>query len=126
MPLQTAQISAPPKPVCLTKQTIVAKLTRYFGSEDRLENWHQLYRDMGIDDTLGCITKCRSALRKVWVNIYDLIEAVRKYKIPRRFRTQSALSNYTISTDRIYPKKKAKEGGPVGRCWHISSRRGGA
>lgn len=54
------------------------------------------------------------ALKKVWVNIYDLIDAVEANQTPpTRFPSQAALARYTIQTDRIYPRKKAKEGGPV-------------
>jgi hypothetical protein len=50
----------------------------------------------------------------VWVNIYDLIDAIRENKTPpRRFKSQWALGKYTIKENKVYPKKKAKEGGPV-------------
>jgi hypothetical protein len=53
-------------------------------------------------------------LKSVWVNIFDLLDAVANNKCPpRRFPNQSALSHYTLSTNKIFPKKKAKESGPV-------------
>lgn len=61
----------------------------------------------GADEYLG------QALRGVWVNIYDLIDAIRNSKTPpRRFESQWALGKYTIKEDKVYSKKKAKEGGP--------------
>ncbi|KAG4431825.1 hypothetical protein IFR05_012687 [Cadophora sp. M221] len=115
MSLRSAQISAAsqPKPPRLTKTNVVAEFARYFGSENKLENWQRLCRDVGNEEVPESITKCKLALRKVWVNIFDFIEAVRQNKIPRRFPTEEALREYTISTDKIYPKKKAKKGGPV-------------
>lgn len=49
----------------------------------------------------------------MWINIYDFIDSQREGKIPRRFATEKQLSVYTRKTGRVYPKKKAKEGGPV-------------
>lgn len=52
--------------------------------------------------------------KDVWVNIWDLIDAVRDDKLPpKRFRSEGALAKYTIKTGRVYPKKMAKKGGPV-------------
>jgi hypothetical protein len=54
------------------------------------------------------------ALKGVWVNIYDLVDAVRTGSTPpRRFLSRRALAEYTISHHKVYPKKKAKKGGPV-------------
>ncbi|TVY86631.1 hypothetical protein LAWI1_G006506, partial [Lachnellula willkommii] len=86
---------------------------RYFGSPDNLENWQRLCHDVGVEDDLSSITKCREALKGIWINIYDFLDAVKKDEQPRRFPSQRALARYTIRTWRIYPKKKAKEGGPV-------------
>ena len=52
-------------------------------------------------------------MKGIWVNIYDFIDAVREGKPVRRFKTQRALAQYTTNTGRIYPKKKAKEQGPI-------------
>ncbi|PVH79114.1 hypothetical protein DL98DRAFT_420947 [Cadophora sp. DSE1049] len=101
------------QPVRLNRNTVVTEFARYFGSEDKLENWQRLCRDVGIQDVPRSLAKCKLALRKVWVNIYDLIVAVRQNKIPRRFPSLHALSAYTIRTRKIFPKEKAKEGGLV-------------
>lgn len=53
-------------------------------------------------------------LKTAWVNIYDLLDAVATDTCPpTRFRSEKALRAYTMETERIFPKKKAKEGGPV-------------
>ncbi|PBP27716.1 hypothetical protein BUE80_DR001235 [Diplocarpon rosae] len=117
------------------RRNIVNQFNRYFGEESKLANWVRLCRDVGIQEDLESITQCRlvinahspslsqssrkvpdvqQALKKVWVNIYDLIDAVNNKKTPPRlFKSQAALSRYTIKNNKIFPKKKAKEGGPV-------------
>ena len=53
------------------------------------------------------------ALATVHVNIYDLLDAVNDGKQVKRFKNQWALAQYCRETGKIYPKKKAKESGPV-------------
>jgi hypothetical protein len=52
-------------------------------------------------------------LKGVWVNIFDLLDAVKVNAIPHRFPNEKALAKYTREERKVYPKKKAKEGGPV-------------
>lgn len=52
-------------------------------------------------------------LKKVWVNIYDLIDAVNANTTPQIFPSLSALRAYTLEKGKIFPKKEAKKGGPV-------------
>ncbi|RDW78022.1 hypothetical protein BP5796_05874 [Coleophoma crateriformis] len=94
-------------------RNIVAEFAAYFGKEEKLENWQRLCLDLGICDEISSITKCRKGLRRVWVNIYDFLDAKAKGDPVPRFGSQRALAEYTIKTRRIYPKKAAKEGGPV-------------
>ncbi|KAH8586466.1 hypothetical protein B0O99DRAFT_702131 [Bisporella sp. PMI_857] len=97
------------------KRNIVKEFAAYFGNESMLENWLMLCRDVGLETQgLTSIKKCRMALKKeVWVNIYDLIDANKLGQLPNRFVSEAALSKYTIRTNRIYPKRMAKDGGPV-------------
>ncbi|CZS94890.1 hypothetical protein WAI453_013492 [Rhynchosporium graminicola] len=115
MSIENKQMSALAKPVHpkLNRDNIVGEFARYFGSESKLENWQRLCSDVGIKDILTSIKQCKLALRRVWVNIYDLIAAVRQSKVPRCFRNEFDLRTYTINSRKIFPKKKAKEGGPV-------------
>ncbi|KAK0108620.1 hypothetical protein ONS95_003415 [Cadophora gregata] len=101
------------RPVRLNRNTVVTEFDRYFGSEVKLENWQRLCHDVGITDVPQSLKKCKLALRRVWVNIHDLIIAVRQNKIPHRFQSQHELSAYTLRTRKFFPKEKAKEGGPV-------------
>ncbi|PMD31358.1 hypothetical protein L207DRAFT_384311, partial [Hyaloscypha variabilis F] len=95
------------------RSNIVSEFNRYFGNANNLGNWQRLCRDVGIEENLASITKCKQALKGVWVNIYDLIEAVNNDEIPQRFPNRAELSTYTTENRKIFPKKKAKEGGPV-------------
>jgi hypothetical protein len=52
-------------------------------------------------------------LKGVWVNIFDLLDAVKVNSMPDRFPNEKALARYTKEEHKVYPKKKAKEGGPV-------------
>ncbi|KAK4202277.1 hypothetical protein QBC40DRAFT_45116 [Triangularia verruculosa] len=104
-----------PKP-----KKIVARFNRYFG-EDNLDNWQRLCSDIFDDSELetrdiSSKTKCRKLLKSVFINIYDLLDAVESSpkKKPERFKTHAALVNYTVKTRRIFPRDKVKnELGPV-------------
>jgi hypothetical protein len=121
-----------PRPIGKKIKNIAREFERYFGSDTKLENWVRLCRDVGIEGELPSISKCKQvtaappslprnfanifeqALKRVWVNIHDLIHAVRNdCTPPRRFPNQHALAVYTRDHNKYYPKKKAKEGGPV-------------
>ena len=41
------------------KRDIVGEFSRYFGEETKLANWQRLCRDVGIEDGLQSVTKCR-------------------------------------------------------------------
>jgi hypothetical protein len=62
------------------------------------------------------------ALKTVHVNIYDLLDAVNAGTQVRRFENQRALAKYCKETGKIYPKKKAKESGPVRHLLRIVFR----
>lgn len=47
------------RPVRLTRNTVATEFARYFGSEDKLENWQRLCRDVGIEDVPQSLKKCK-------------------------------------------------------------------
>lgn len=123
-------------------RNIVQEFADYFGSESKLANWQRLCYDLDIFDDVGSITKCKNvrnspfpsnyplktllackrhfanhfpcqALKRVHVNIHDLIDAKRNGTAVRQFKNHKQLIEYTQNNHRFYPKKKAKEGGPV-------------
>ncbi|KAK3950470.1 hypothetical protein QBC32DRAFT_13963 [Pseudoneurospora amorphoporcata] len=93
--------------------TIAADFARYFG-ENKLENWQRLCRDIGIHQELPSITRCRKVLKSVHVNIFDLLDAVRQGTTPQRFQNSYLLAQYSVASNKIFPKRFAKDdGGPV-------------
>jgi len=95
------------------KKTVVGAWKDYFGDEGQLANWQKLCTDVGMDEIPTSITQCRKALNKVWVNIYDFLDAKAEGKPVRKFKSEWALAKYTLDTGKVYPKKHAKEGGPA-------------
>ena len=47
------------------------------------------------------------------MNIYDLIDAKENGTRVRRFANRQQLASYSVNNNKIFPKGKAKEGGPV-------------
>ncbi|KAF7901024.1 hypothetical protein EAF00_003245 [Botryotinia globosa] len=95
------------------KKTVVGLWEDYFGNETELANWQRLCVDVGLEEMPTSITKCRKALGKVWVNIFDFLDAKAEGKPVKRYSSERKLATYTLNTGKIYPKSKAKEGGPA-------------
>ncbi|CAG8974233.1 hypothetical protein HYALB_00009721 [Hymenoscyphus albidus] len=93
-------------------RNIVREWKEYFGNESNLQNWQRLCGDLDIVGDLSSKTKSQ-ALEGIWVNIWDFLDDVKSGVPVRKFRSQASLAEYTISTQRIYPKKEAKKQGPV-------------
>ncbi|KAK6865977.1 hypothetical protein PG995_002505 [Apiospora arundinis] len=87
------------------KPAIVKQWDEYFQNDD-LENWQRLMKDLGLEGEF------RSS-EKVWVNIYDFLEAVRADRLVHRFATEALLSRYTQKTGKIFPKKHVKKSSPL-------------
>ncbi|PQE29306.1 transcription factor Zn C2H2 protein [Rutstroemia sp. NJR-2017a BBW] len=95
------------------KKTVVGDWEDYFGNETNLANWQRLCTDVGIEELPTSITQCRKALGKVWVNIYDFLDAKAAGKPIKKYKSERQLAAYTLNSGKIYPKKHAKEGGPA-------------
>ncbi|RYP39730.1 hypothetical protein DL767_002111 [Monosporascus sp. MG133] len=91
---------------------IVREWEQYFGAGD-LQDWQRLMEDLGFEEQFNSKTKCRKALKNVWVNIHDFLAAVKVGEIPYRFRSESELAEYTISNRKIYPRKRLQKGSPL-------------
>ena len=53
------------------------------------------------------------ALKGVWVNIYDFMEAVQAGRPVRRFDSRRELAEYTQRTRRYFPKRRVPKGSPL-------------
>ncbi|KAL2165125.1 hypothetical protein VTH06DRAFT_421 [Thermothelomyces fergusii] len=100
-------------------RNIVQEFEAYFGA-GTLQDWQRLCRDVGLGGDLPSITQCRKAspadeqaLKKVNINIHDLLDAVKQGTQPQQFPSVRKLAEYTRRTGRIFPKGKAKQMGPV-------------
>ncbi len=53
------------------------------------------------------------ALRGVWVNIIDFLDAVQRGEQVPRHQSEKALAAYSRKTQKIYPKRRIKKGSPL-------------
>lgn len=81
-----------------TKKTIVAEFQRYFGDESKLENWQRLCKDVGIDEDLPSITKCREVRQSpLPLTLYTLLK-IRPRSLYRRY-TNTTIVKIGIEKD---------------------------
>ncbi|KAI0430073.1 hypothetical protein F5Y09DRAFT_242145 [Xylaria sp. FL1042] len=99
--------NAPPR-----QQAVVTEWEAYIGHGE-LEDWQRLMKDLGFEEEFPSKAKCRQALKTVWVNIHDFLQAVKKGEPVRRFPSQRALAQYTRTNHKFYPKKNIPKGSPL-------------
>ncbi|KAI6352147.1 hypothetical protein MCOR25_009532 [Pyricularia grisea] len=91
-----------------------SELQMWYGSTDDLKAWHTLCRAIGIKPLPESCSQCKKAVRKKHVNIVDLIDWARHRETSdtpvQTFRSVAQLQTYTVETDKIFSKKKAKAG----------------
>ncbi|ETS87003.1 hypothetical protein PFICI_00831 [Pestalotiopsis fici W106-1] len=105
----TVEPKNPPK-----KPKVVEEWEAYFKKGD-LQDWLRFMGDLGLRQDYSSITKCRKALKNVWVNIHDFLHAVKNNQKPRRFASQHELARYTLDSRKTYPKKNIPQGSPLRR-----------
>ncbi|KAH8732578.1 hypothetical protein GQ44DRAFT_697831 [Phaeosphaeriaceae sp. PMI808] len=97
-------------------EALSAEATAFYGTcETRLDHWHQLCEDVGIEPVPKSITQCRKALtsRSVYVNLYNLIDHRRNPDVEvKRFESYGAFSKYT-KAGRTFPRAIAKQDGVI-------------
>ncbi|KAK0731743.1 hypothetical protein B0H67DRAFT_85409 [Lasiosphaeris hirsuta] len=91
------------------KPAIVKRFDDYFGA-GTLEDWQRLCGDVGLSEDFGSKTKCRKALKRVHVNIHDLLSAIENGHAVHRFRNVRELAEYSVREGKIYPKRWVKDG----------------
>ncbi|KAK3655679.1 hypothetical protein LTR56_003328 [Elasticomyces elasticus] len=94
------------------KNKAVTNIIRYFDKtygrdEDKLEIWQLLCVHVGIEPELS-IMRCKMMLKRVFINIYDFVDAQEGGAPFVRFPTTVALSDYTWDWDKLFPLKRAK------------------
>ncbi|KAJ3580241.1 hypothetical protein NPX13_g321 [Xylaria arbuscula] len=92
---------------------VVTAWEEYMG-EGKLEDFQRLMRDLGFEEHFPSKSKCRQALKAVWVNIPDFLYAIQHGLPVHHFPSERELSNYTLkSPKRIYPKRFIPKGSPL-------------
>ncbi|KAI1273387.1 hypothetical protein F5Y07DRAFT_256162 [Xylaria sp. FL0933] len=96
------------------KRTVVLEWEKYMGKGE-LEDWQRLMKDLGFDEEFPSKKKCREALKSVWVNIPDFLQAIKKGQPVHHFPSQRALAAYTQAHRRFYPKSNIPKSSPLRR-----------
>ncbi|KAG2164808.1 hypothetical protein VTO58DRAFT_107801 [Aureobasidium pullulans] len=73
----------------------------------KLERLQHLCVELDVEP-LDTICQCKKALKKIHVNLVDLMNARRTKKKVRQFATCKQLVKYTLESNKVYPKKDAK------------------
>ncbi|KAF8848916.1 hypothetical protein BDZ45DRAFT_680899 [Acephala macrosclerotiorum] len=107
------KVEGRPKKGKKPRRDVVKEWAEYIGDETKLDNWARFCRDLELEGEFTSIKKCKKALASVWINIWDFLDERKGKGRARRFNSEGALAEYTITTGKIYPKKEAKEGGPL-------------
>ncbi|KAI1131769.1 hypothetical protein F5Y10DRAFT_45259 [Nemania abortiva] len=94
------------------KKAVVVEWEKYMGLGE-LEDWQRLMRDLGFEEEFPSKSQCRKALKTVWVNIPDFLDAVKKGDPIHHFPSQRALAEYTREEHRVYPRKNIPKGSPL-------------
>lgn len=101
-------------------------------NEDALDHWQHLMTVLDIEGYFGSKTQCKKvllaltlpenwpsltnrwqALRSVWINIRDFLDAAARNQPVPRHRNRHALAHYTETTGRFYSRKKIVSGSPL-------------
>ncbi|KAI1415957.1 hypothetical protein F5Y13DRAFT_186808 [Hypoxylon sp. FL1857] len=83
-----------------------------FGKGD-LVDWQLFMLELRVVGYFTSKKQCREALQNVYVNIVDLLEAIKAGNRPHRFETPQQLREYTRKTKKFYPKSLIPKGHPV-------------
>ncbi|KAL8906657.1 MAG: hypothetical protein Q9171_006180 [Xanthocarpia ochracea] len=100
------------------KECFDAEFELHLGSIEngKLAGWQALCQELGISGNLPSITQCKKvkkadniALKRVHVNLCDLIDDRRAHRVPHTFRSARNLVEYTRAHKRYFPLEVAKE-----------------
>ncbi|KAK0192348.1 hypothetical protein F5146DRAFT_927646 [Armillaria mellea] len=100
----------------------------YGANVNDLQAWQRLCGLVGGGNIPDNIEACRAVIRRVHVNICDLVDYPATTIPPPVFFTESALARYSLESDKIFPKENAYSGGLLKfllrHIFHLSSNRG--
>ncbi|KAH8998353.1 hypothetical protein EDB86DRAFT_2912760 [Lactarius hatsudake] len=81
----------------------------YGSDETDINNWLKLCFVLRIDPAPSTLRNCRNAVLRKHVNLVDLVHGSKKEV--QIFKTEKELSEYTIATEKYFPKEDAQDGG---------------
>ncbi|PSS03587.1 hypothetical protein BD289DRAFT_478421 [Coniella lustricola] len=113
-------------------KAIVNAWKNYMIDESLEENWQRFLHDLGLGD-FKSKSQCKKALRSKWINIHDFLaaveerdkavklivdEALREEEFMRPvnvtfFKSERALAQYTLTTQKIFPRSKIAKESPL-------------
>ncbi|KAK5630030.1 hypothetical protein RRF57_005745 [Xylaria bambusicola] len=96
----------------LQQPAVVATWNEYMG-QGELQDFQRLMADLGFEEYFPSKTKCRQALKTVWVNIPDFLHAVNTGQPVYHFPNEHELSRYTVKSRKFYPKNYIPKGSPL-------------
>jgi hypothetical protein len=62
------------------RRDIIFEFNAYFGDETKLENWQRMCRDIGIEDYVPSITKCKTVKQNLLRSKRDTLTRDRRWK----------------------------------------------
>ncbi|KAJ4266057.1 hypothetical protein NW762_004030 [Fusarium torreyae] len=94
------------------KAAMVKQFNDIYGKDsENIESWQKLCRVLEIEPIPGSLSECRKSVRETHVNLVDLVETQRTGLPVKVFKTLKNLQDYTIRTEKFFPKRNAHEGG---------------
>ncbi|KAH8087126.1 hypothetical protein BXZ70DRAFT_899709, partial [Cristinia sonorae] len=96
---------------------MVVQFNEYYGTEvGDVEAWRAMCGVLGVWPVPETLKKCRTLVKRQFVNLVDYVEAKKSGTRVQRFRSLKELSEYTYGggkgrTNRVFPKDDAKAGG---------------
>ncbi|KAG9311186.1 hypothetical protein JVU11DRAFT_8259 [Chiua virens] len=94
------------------KDALVLQFNETYGiNVNSLESWHNLCHVVRIDPIPEDLDTCREAVRRKFVNLVDLVDRANTGVEVTLFETERQLSQYTLSTGKIFPGEHAYAGG---------------
>ncbi|KAG8769067.1 hypothetical protein FRC12_005189 [Ceratobasidium sp. 428] len=76
-----------------------------------LGSWQNLCRVVRVQGVPGTVSACKKAIKKIKVNLVDLVDEPNTGVLVKRFKSLSALRNYSEEADKVFPRDDAKAGG---------------
>ncbi|KAI0394044.1 hypothetical protein F5Y17DRAFT_458332 [Xylariaceae sp. FL0594] len=89
-----------------------------YEGDGSLDDWNLFMRDLGFEQYFSSKNQCKKALDKTFINITDLVDAIRSngatpLSSVRRFESPAALASYTRKSRRNYQRQGVASANPL-------------